>query len=104
MSHACCAKLNHCALPPSPPPVDGGKPHTFNLSLTVYSLLKKKTTRGTHKASTLGEEKTTKVKELHFGIDDNNYIDFLTSLLEKHGQEQYKVSWECHFPFKCVPP
>ncbi|KAH0834301.1 hypothetical protein J3R83DRAFT_11676, partial [Lanmaoa asiatica] len=96
-------ELNHCAMQPSSPAADGEKLHTFNVSLTVYSLLKKKATRGAHKASTLKEEKTMKVKELHFRIDDDNYINFLTSLLEKHGQEQYKVLQDCCFPFKYVP-
>jgi len=50
------------------------------------------------------EEKLVKVKELPFAINEGNYINFLTSLLEKHGQEQYKVLEKCCFPFKYVLP
>ena len=41
--------------------------HTFNVSLTVYTLLKK-TTRGARKVTTVKEEKLVKVKELPFAI------------------------------------
>ncbi|KAH0828620.1 hypothetical protein J3R83DRAFT_2964, partial [Lanmaoa asiatica] len=80
---------------------DDQKAHTFKVSLTVYSLLKKKTS---WKVSTLKEEKSMKVKELLFTVDDDNYIEFLTSLLEKYGWEQYKVSQQHCFPFEYIPP
>jgi hypothetical protein len=89
---------------------DMEKAHIFNVSLTVYSLLKKKASRGvlsrvkTSASTAVKEEKSVKVKELVFSIDNNNYISFLTSLLEKHGQEQYKVSADRCFPFKYLPP
>ncbi|KAN0091031.1 hypothetical protein V8E55_004597 [Tylopilus felleus] len=86
----------------SHPPAQDERVHTFNVSLTVYTLLKK-TTRGARKVTTVKEEKSVKVKELPFAINEDNYINFLTSLLEKHGQEQYKVSEKCCFPFKYVP-
>ena len=35
-----------------------------------------------------GEE--DKNKELKISLNDNNYLAFLHSLLEKHGQDQYK--------------
>ncbi|KAF8546341.1 hypothetical protein OG21DRAFT_1491311, partial [Imleria badia] len=76
---------------PTPEPTqDDEKVHTFNVSLTVYTLLKKAASRDTRKVATVKEEKLVKVKELPFAINEDNYIDFLTSLLEKHGQEQYK--------------
>ena len=37
------------------------------------------------------------MKELVFHIDENNYIDFLQSILEKHGQGHFKVSEKKHF-------
>ncbi|KAF8548493.1 hypothetical protein OG21DRAFT_1526458 [Imleria badia] len=91
-------------LPTPEPTQDEEKVHTFNVSLTVYTLLKKAAYRGTRKVATVKEEKLVKVKELPFAINEDNYIDFLTSLLEKHGQEQYKVSEKCCFPFKYVLP
>jgi hypothetical protein len=54
--------------------------------------------------ATVKEKKLVMVKELPFAIDKDNYIDFLTGLLEKHGQEWYKVLEECHFLFKYMLP
>jgi hypothetical protein len=71
------------------------------ISLTVYSLLKKKTSIKS-KTPTLKEEKLVKVKELHFSTNDANYLDFLQSILDKHRQEQYKVLEKRHFLFKYV--
>ncbi|KAI6044130.1 hypothetical protein EDC04DRAFT_2599716 [Pisolithus marmoratus] len=65
--------------------------HAFTVALTVYSRLKK-TMKG--KASALKEVKSIKMKELLFSLRDDNYLMFLQSVLEKHGQDQYKVL--CH--------
>ena len=100
-----CGKLRlfACTMSPTPEPTqEEEKVHTFNVSLTIYTLLKKTATRGARRVATAKEEKLVKVKELPFAINEANYIDFLTSLLEKHGQEQYKMSEKCCFPFKYV--
>jgi hypothetical protein len=90
-------------MPPSLPACDPEKVYMFTIALTVYSLLKKKaSTKG--KASTSKEEKSVKVKELHFSTNNANYLDFLRSILDKHRQEQYKVLEKRRFPFKYVPP
>ena len=73
------------------------KAHSFAVVLTVYVSKK-------NKSKTVKEEKSTKTKELVFRIDENNYIDFLQSILKKHGQGHFKVSEKKHFPFKFVPP
>ena len=91
-------------LPTPEPTQEDEKVYTFNVSPTIYTLLKKTATRGTRRVATMKEEKLVKVKELPFAINEGNYINFLTSLLEKHGQEQYKVLEKCCFPFKYVPP
>ncbi|KIK13183.1 hypothetical protein PISMIDRAFT_119385 [Pisolithus microcarpus 441] len=77
------------------------KQFSFAVALTVYSNLKKKT-KG--KASAAKEVKSVKTKELLFPLRDNNYLGFLQSLLEKHGQDQYIVSDRRRYPFKFVPP
>ncbi|KAI6016777.1 hypothetical protein PISMIDRAFT_18143 [Pisolithus microcarpus 441] len=77
------------------------KQFSFAVALTVYSNLKKKT-KG--KASAAKEVKSVKTKELLFPLRDNNYLGFLQSLLEKHGQDQYIVSDRRWYPFKFVPP
>ncbi|KAI6041786.1 hypothetical protein EDC04DRAFT_2892670 [Pisolithus marmoratus] len=75
--------------------------HAFTVALTVYSRLKK-TMKG--KASASKEVKSIKTKELLFSLRDNNYLMFLQSILEKHGQDQYKVLGHGRYPFKLVPP
>lgn len=82
----------------SPPP--GDDLQSFSISLTVYSKVKK-TTRG---KTTSKEEKSTKMKELLFALDDSNYLEFLRSILLKHGQKNYQVSDRKHFPLKYIPP
>ncbi|KAI6019254.1 hypothetical protein BKA83DRAFT_4127200 [Pisolithus microcarpus] len=77
------------------------KQFSFAVALTAYSNLKKKT-KG--KASAAKEVKSVKTKELLFPLRDNNYLGFLQSLLEKHGQDQYIVSDQRWYPFKFVPP
>ena len=78
--------------------------YAFAVSLTVYSLIKKKTPRC--KAAVSKEEKSVKVnlKELQFSIDNTNYLDFLQSILDKHGQDQYMLSVKKQFSFKYIPP
>ena len=88
-------------MPVSPTPSDSDTVYTFAVSLTVYSLIKKKTPRG--KAATSKEEKSVKVKELQFSIDNTNYLDFLQSILNKHGQDQYMLLVKKQFPFKYIP-
>ncbi|KIK14137.1 hypothetical protein PISMIDRAFT_117552 [Pisolithus microcarpus 441] len=77
------------------------KQFSFAVALTVYSNLKKKM-KG--KASASKEVKSVKTKELLFPLRDSNYLGFLQSLLEKHGQDQYVVSDRRWYPFKFVPP
>ncbi|KAH0826292.1 hypothetical protein J3R83DRAFT_5769, partial [Lanmaoa asiatica] len=74
------------------------KPHSFAVVLTVYSASKRKS------KTSVKEEKSTKTKELAFPIDESNYVNFLQSILEKHGQGHFKVSQKKSFPFKFVPP
>ena len=62
---------------------DSDMVYTFAIALTVYSFIKKKTAKG--KAAALKEEKAIKVKELQFSINNMNYLDFLQSILDKHG-------------------
>ena len=77
--------------------------YAFAVSLTVYSLIKKKTPRG--KAAVSKEEKSVKVnlKELQFSIDNTNYLDFLQSILDKHGQDRYMLLAKKQFSFKYIP-
>ncbi|KAI6041844.1 hypothetical protein EDC04DRAFT_2892540 [Pisolithus marmoratus] len=77
------------------------KQYAFTIALTVYSSLKKNM-KG--KASALKDVKPVKTKELFFPLQDDNYLLFLQSILEKHGQDQYKVSVHKCYPFKFVPP
>ena len=76
--------------------------YTFAIALTVYSFIKKKTAKG--KAAAPKEEKAVKVKELQFSINNMNYLDFLQSILNKHGQDKYKLSAKMQFTFKYIPP
>ncbi|KAI6046204.1 hypothetical protein EDC04DRAFT_2598390 [Pisolithus marmoratus] len=46
------------------------------------------------------EEKSMKMKELLFAPDNSNYLDFLCSILLKHGLTNYQVSNKKHFPLK----
>ena len=90
-------------MPASPAPSDSDTTaYTFAVSLIVYSLIKKKTAKG--KAAASKEEKAIKVKELQFFINDTNYLDFLQSVLNKHGQDQYVLSAKKQFTFKYIPP
>lgn len=72
----------------------------FSISLIVYSKVKKML-RG---KSALKEEKTMKTKELSFAIQSLNYVDFLRSMLQKHGQEDYEVTAKKHYPFRYTLP
>ncbi|KAI9570934.1 hypothetical protein HD554DRAFT_2240850 [Boletus coccyginus] len=87
-------------MPSSPTPSDLDMAYTFAISLTVYSLIKKKTAKG--KAAAPKEAKAVKVKELQFSVNDMNYLDFLQSILDKHGQDQYMFSAKKQFAFKYV--
>jgi len=85
----------------SPPPGDNDDLQSFSVSLMVYSKVKKTT----HEEMMSKEEKSTKMKELLFALDDSNYL-FLHSILLKHGLENYQVSDKKHFPLKYIyiPP
>ena len=72
----------------------------FSISLIVYSKVKQ-ILRG---KSTSKEEKTTKTKELSFAIKALNYTNFLQSMLEKHGQDDYEVTVKKHYPFRYTLP
>ncbi|KAI6038115.1 hypothetical protein EDC04DRAFT_2896874 [Pisolithus marmoratus] len=75
--------------------------HAFTIALTVYSSLKK-TMKA--KASASKEVKSIKMKELLFLLRYDNYLMFLQSILEKNGQDQYRVSGCRCYPFKFMPP
>ncbi|KIK14544.1 hypothetical protein PISMIDRAFT_116870 [Pisolithus microcarpus 441] len=77
------------------------KQHAFTVALTVYSSLKKNT-KG--KAPAPKEVKSVKMKELFFPLREDNYLTFLQRILEKHGQDQYKVSVHKRYSFKFVLP
>ncbi|KAI6129823.1 hypothetical protein EV401DRAFT_2066572 [Pisolithus croceorrhizus] len=57
----------------------------FSVSLAVYS-------------------KSTKTKELLFAPDNSNYLEFLCSILRKHGLMNYQVTEKKHFPLKYILP
>ena len=75
--------------------------YAFAVALTIYSALKQ-TPKG--RTTAKRQEKSVKTKELHFPLDENNYIEFLESILEKHGKTQYKVSSMQWFSFKYIVP
>ncbi|KAG9309093.1 hypothetical protein JVU11DRAFT_10976 [Chiua virens] len=70
----------------------------FSISLTVY-LKVKKVLWG---KSTSKEEKSVKTKELSFAIKPSNAgcVNFLMSMLQKHGQDDYMVTEKKHYPFQ----
>jgi len=82
------------------PPQDSEDEHAFSVSLTVYSKIKK-VTKG---KTTSKEEKSIKTKELVFPINESNHLDFLRSILLKHGQKSYEVTEKKHYPFWYIPP
>ncbi|KAI6045834.1 hypothetical protein EDC04DRAFT_2598430 [Pisolithus marmoratus] len=90
-------------LSPSPTCRSGelGKQCAFTVALTVYSSLKLKM-KG--KTSVLKEVKSVKTKELSFPLKVNNYLDFLQGVLDKHGQDHYKILERKRYLFKYVPP
>ncbi|KAI6014756.1 hypothetical protein BKA83DRAFT_4498896 [Pisolithus microcarpus] len=77
------------------------KQYAFMVTLMVYSSLKSKM-KG--KTSVLKEVKSIKTKELSFPPKADNYLDFLQGILNKHGQDHYKISEKKQYSFKYVPP
>ncbi|KAG6377874.1 hypothetical protein JVT61DRAFT_14660 [Boletus reticuloceps] len=77
------------------------KDYAFTVALTVYSALKQ-LSKG--KSVAKRQEKTVKTKQLAFSLNEGNYIEFLESILEKHGQTQFKVSRKQFFSFKFTMP
>ncbi|KAI6011735.1 hypothetical protein EDC04DRAFT_2905321 [Pisolithus marmoratus] len=77
------------------------KQYAFMVALMVYSSLKSKM-KG--KTSVLKEVKSIKTKELSFPLKVDNYLDFLQGVLDKHGQDHYKISERKQYLFKYVPP
>lgn len=73
------------------------KNYAFTVALTVYSALKQ-SSKG--KSTVKKQEKSVKTKELLFQLNEDNYVEFLESILEKHGRTQYKVSNKHRFSFK----
>ncbi|KAI6039582.1 hypothetical protein EDC04DRAFT_2895098 [Pisolithus marmoratus] len=69
---------------------------SFFISLTVY-LKVRKAMQGKMSSK---EEKSTKMKELLFTLDNSNYLEFLHSILLKHGLKNHKVTEKKHFPLK----
>ena len=45
-----------------------------------------------------------KTKELSFTIKASNYTDFLQSMLEKYGQDDYEVTVKKHYLFRYTLP
>ncbi|KIK25095.1 hypothetical protein PISMIDRAFT_97447 [Pisolithus microcarpus 441] len=85
----------------SPPLDDDILLQSFSVSLTVYSKVKKVSLKG---KKTSKEEKSMKMKELLFALDDSNYTEFLQAILHKHGLDGYTVTEKRHFPLKYIPP
>ncbi|KIK13610.1 hypothetical protein PISMIDRAFT_118598 [Pisolithus microcarpus 441] len=77
------------------------KQYAFMVTLMVYSSLKSKM-KG--KTSVLKEVKSIKTKELSFPPKADNYLDFLQGILDKHGQDHYKISEKKQYSFKYIPP
>ena len=76
--------------------------YAFAITLTVYSPLKQPSKGGKTVSKQL--EKSVKMKQLLFSLDEANYIEFLESVLKKHGKTQYKVSSKQWFSFKYITP
>ncbi|KIK73595.1 hypothetical protein PAXRUDRAFT_178013 [Paxillus rubicundulus Ve08.2h10] len=74
--------------------------YAFTVALTVYSTLKQ--SKG--KSTTKWQEKPVKTKEMLFPLNENNYVEFLESVLEKHSQTKYRVSCKQRFSFKFTMP
>ncbi|KAI9573363.1 hypothetical protein HD554DRAFT_2035200 [Boletus coccyginus] len=89
-------------MPLSLTPSDSDMAYTFAISLTIYSLIKKKTAKG--KVATPKEAKAIKVKKLQFLVNNTNYLDFPQSILDKHGQDQYRLLAKKQFTFKYISP
>ncbi|KAF8126528.1 hypothetical protein EV363DRAFT_1347777 [Boletus edulis] len=84
---------------PTPSSENGKTDQSFSLSLTIYSHVKK----GKGKTK---EEKTTKMKELVFGVCTStaNYLSFLRNVLLKHNLRDSNISRACNYPFKYLLP
>ncbi|KAF9225778.1 hypothetical protein BS17DRAFT_777671 [Gyrodon lividus] len=50
------------------------------------------------------ETKSTKVKEITLMLSASNYLDFLTTMLAKHGKDKYKVTEKKTYSFKYLLP
>ncbi|KIK17126.1 hypothetical protein PISMIDRAFT_112058, partial [Pisolithus microcarpus 441] len=85
----------------SPLPEDDILLQSFSVSLTVYSKVKNVSLKGKKSSK---EEKSTKMKELLFTLDNSNYTEFLQAILCKHGLDGYTVTEKRHFPIKYIPP
>ena len=73
------------------------KNYAFTIALTVYSALKQSSKS---KSAVKKQEKSVKMKELLFQLNEDNYIEFLENILEKHSQTQYKSLNKYWFLFK----
>jgi hypothetical protein len=72
----------------------------FSVSLIVYSKVKK-VLQG---RATSKEEKTMKTKKLSFTVKSLNCTEFLWSMLEKHGQDDYEVTVKKYYLFRYTSP
>jgi hypothetical protein len=83
-------------MPSESPTPSSETDQAFSLSLTIYSQVKKGTTCKTR------EEKTTKTKELVFGVNEltENYFSFLRNVLLKHGLRDSNISERNNYSFK----
>ncbi|KAI6126581.1 hypothetical protein F5141DRAFT_1209871 [Pisolithus sp. B1] len=88
-------------LSPSPTHCSGEleKQYAFTVAFMVYSSLKSMM-KG--KTSVPKEVKSIKIKELSFPLKVNNYLDFLQGILNKHGQDHYKVSERKWYSFNAM--
>jgi hypothetical protein len=98
------------AASPAPSPAASSTPDCWevqNISVQLSYSAKVPQPAGKNKASKTKTKIETKNKELSFTFEDTipNYIDFLTALLKKHGQNEYTpVTEKRRFGIKIIVP
>lgn len=74
----------------------------FIVTLDTYVVSK---TTGKAGKVKVKETKVSKMKELSFAVTNDNYLEFLTEMLSKHGKTDYRVSDKRRYTFKhSIPP
>lgn len=95
-----CTYITHMFEQPGLGAQSTERQYAFAVALAVYSTFKQLSKA---RATTVKwQEKSIKTKELLFPLNKTNYIDFLESMLEKHGKAQYKVSSKQWYSFKYI--